>query len=207
MKRKKENESGFLKKRLREVAVEIGNEKKIPGYVSQGKDEIRTRFGAQVEKPIEKEVIVEEQYLEVVKRTELESEVSQLGETVLSLQKEEKRLRGSNIVLEKECGEGVEKEKETDLNQVMKQLGGQKKIVEAMSREKIEVEKAKGNGEKEIVELIKELGKFKNNILSLEESCKVQIGRTKELESEVNQYRDEFDCVKIERDEAKEGFK
>lgn len=311
MKREKENEIGFLKKRLSEVAVEIGNEKKISGSVSQERDEIRTRFDAQVEETDrlivkliqmekkerhieevvyklkgeckslveekeererrlesmkrekdsierclvesnrvieemkreigeivrEKEVIVEENNLEAVKRTELESEVSKLGETVLSLQKEEERLRGSNIVLEKECGEGVEKEKEMvkkidalvkekeereknfktlseekglivkDLNQVMKQLGEQKKIVEAMSREKIEVEKAKGNSEKEIIELKKELGKFKNNILSLEESCKVQIGRIKELESEVNQYRDEFDCVKIERDEAKEGLK
>ncbi|KAM7476972.1 hypothetical protein LguiB_024215 [Lonicera macranthoides] len=311
MKREKENESGFLKKRLSEVAVEIGNEKKISGSVSQERDEIRTRFDAQVEETDrlrvkltqmekkerlieevvcklkgeckslveekeererrlesmkrdtesierclvesnrvieemkreigetvrEKEVIAEEKNLEVVKRTELESEVSQLEEMVLSLQKEEERLRGSIIVLEKECGEGIEKEKETvkkidtlvkekeereknfkklseekglivkDLNQVMKQLGEQKKIVEAMSREKIEVEKAKGNDEKEIVELKKELGKFKSNILSLEESCKVQIGRIKELESKVNQYRDEFDCVKIERDEAKEGFK
>ncbi|KAK4378230.1 hypothetical protein RND71_000092 [Anisodus tanguticus] len=149
----------------------------------------------------EKEGVEVERNAEVKKNGELENAVTGLNDMVLSLQKEEVKLRESLAELEKKCLEGLSKEEEMEkkinelvkgnnekeirveslieengfvekeLDKALKQLDEQKKKIEQTVTEKNEMEEAKVNRETEIVELQKQLAEFKDVFEKLEVSC------------------------------------
>ncbi|KAA8545044.1 hypothetical protein F0562_019857 [Nyssa sinensis] len=147
----------------------------------------------------EKEGIEEERKVEVKKKNELENVVTALNEMVLGLQKEEQRLRLSVADLEKRCVEGVEKQKQMQSDE-------QKRKTDQLVREKIEIEVVKARKESEIVEMQKEMAELKDAILTLEKTCRGQIEKIKQLESEISIYKESLDRVVTERDEAIKGL-
>ncbi|KAJ8572168.1 hypothetical protein K7X08_008679 [Anisodus acutangulus] len=184
----------------------------------------------------EKEGVEVERNAEVKKNGELENAVTGLNDMVLSLQKEEAKLRESLAELEKKCLEGLSKEEEMEkkinelvkgnnekeirveslieengfvekeLDKALKQLDEQKKKIERTVTEKNEMEEAKVNRETEIVELQKQLAEFKDVFEKLEVSCNGQEKKVKNLESEVGKYKAAFEQVTLEKDEIQKCF-
>lgn len=184
----------------------------------------------------EKKGIEEERSLEMMKKKELETVLAALNEKVVSLQKEEQRLRAKVGDLEKRYVESVEMEKQMvkkidvlvkemkekersfeslieekglikkDLNQSLKGLDDQKRKMDEIVRKKIEIGEAKVRAENEIVEMQREMGELKDDISALEASCRNQTEKNEQLQSVVNQYRDEITQITIDRNEARKGF-
>ncbi|KAK3031615.1 hypothetical protein RJ639_035621 [Escallonia herrerae] len=180
----------------------------------------------------EKVEIEEERNVEVGKRRELENSVDELNETVSGLKREKEGLRQVVGVLEKTCNEGVEKqkdmvkqigvlvEKRNELEkrfeglieekglimkqsaEALEQLDAQKLKEENIIREKIEIEEMKLRRENEIVELRKQVSRFKDAILKAEESCMDKSEDIKKLKCELLHCRDELGRVGVQRDEA-----
>nr|XP_004230899.1 cingulin-like protein 1 [Solanum lycopersicum] len=184
----------------------------------------------------EKEGIEVERNAEMKKNGELQNTVAGLDDMVLSLQKEEAKLRENLAGLEKKCLEGLRKEEEMEkrinelvkgnnekdirvenlieekalvekeLDKALKQLDVEKKKVEQTVTAKNEMEEAKVGRETEIVELQKQLAEFKNSISELEVSCNGQNEKVKNLESEVGKYKAAFGRVTLEKDERQKRF-
>ncbi|CAL5330316.1 unnamed protein product [Camellia sinensis] len=184
----------------------------------------------------EKKGIEEERSLEMMKKKEFETAVGALNEKVVSLQKEEQRLRANVADLEKRYVESVEMEKQMvekidvlvkemkekersfeslieekglikkDLNQSLKGLDDQKRKMDEIVRKKIEIEEAKVRAENEIVEMQREMGELMDDISALEASCRNQTEKNEQLQSVVNRYRDEITQITIERNEDRKGF-
>lgn len=184
----------------------------------------------------EKEGIEVERNEEVKKNGELQNTVNGLNDMVVSLQKEEVKLRENLAVLEKKCLEGLRKEEEMEkkinelvkgnnekeirfeslieekgvvekeLDEALKQLDEEKKKIELTTTEKNEMEEAKVRRETEIVELQKQLDELKDVISELEVSCNGQEEKVKNLESEVGKYKAAFEKVTLEKDEIQKRF-
>ncbi|KAG8374714.1 hypothetical protein BUALT_Bualt10G0024700 [Buddleja alternifolia] len=178
----------------------------------------------------EKERIEGEKNVEMLKRQALEDAVSGLHEMVVGLQKEEEKLRANVAVLEKNCVEGEERQKdmireidqlvkewklseksleglrnekgmiEKDLGEALKQLDDQRCKIEDMVNEKIVLLEAKGRVDIEVGELQNKVGALKAVVLKLEESSRVQLETIVRLESEVGEFRCKLEQVKVERD-------
>ncbi|GFP81762.1 hypothetical protein PHJA_000319500 [Phtheirospermum japonicum] len=166
-------------------------------------EEMKEKVSAAVK---ENERVEEEKAAETVRRKELEGAVSRVSEMVVSLQKEELKLRAVVAELEEKCfvGEERRKEMEREIYQLVEEKKMSEKKIEGLSGEKIAVERdlsealtkfeamvnensvlveAKGGLESEVAEL-------KGVVLKLDE-------KIKSLESEVG----EFDKVKMEKNE------
>uniref|UniRef100_A0A5B7CDT0 Uncharacterized protein n=1 Tax=Davidia involucrata TaxID=16924 RepID=A0A5B7CDT0_DAVIN len=185
----------------------------------------------------EKEGIEEERNVEVKKKNELENIVDELNKMVLGLQKEEERLRFSVADLEKRCVEGAEKQKQMvmeidglvqekkefeksfesliedkslvmmDLDEVRKLLDDQKQKTDQIVQEKIEIEEVKARKESDIAALKKEVGGLWDATLALDEKCRGQIEKIKQLESEISHYKDSLDeAIKDLDGEKKKGM-
>lgn len=184
----------------------------------------------------EKGAVEAERNAKVVKINELENSVTLLKDMVLTLQKEEEKLRGNVAGLEKKCGEWQEKENQMvmeinvlveenkkreksleslidekglimkDLDKALRQLDEQKGKLEEITKAKSFVDEAKDIGESEIAELKRQVADFKDTIHSLEEASSGEMERIRGLESEVNQYRAAFDRITAEKDEARKGL-
>ncbi|KAK4340422.1 hypothetical protein RND71_041884 [Anisodus tanguticus] len=184
----------------------------------------------------EKEGIEVEKNAEAKKNGELENTVTGLNDMVLSLQKEEAKLRENLAELEKKCLEGLRKDEEMEkkinelvkgnnekeirvenlieqksfvereLDKALKQLDEEKKKIEQTVTEKNRMEKAKVSRESEIVELQKQLAEFKDVIEKLEVSCNGQEEKVKNLETEVGKYKAAFERVILEKDEIQKCF-
>ncbi|KAL2489669.1 Prefoldin chaperone subunit family protein [Forsythia ovata] len=180
----------------------------------------------------EKQRIEEEKKMEIMKRSELESVVSGLNEKVISLQKEEEKLRANVAELEKNCVEGMEREKdmvreidelmdekklnekireglieeknlvEKNMNEQLNQLNEHSRKIDELVNEKIVLVNAKERLASEVVSLQNEVAKFQGVVLELEVSGRDKIGKIKMLESEISGYKYEIEQIKGERDDV-----
>ncbi|EEF49763.1 Ubiquitin-protein ligase BRE1A, putative [Ricinus communis] len=167
-----------------------------------------------------------------VRISELEKDVSNLNEIVSSLRKEEDVLRGTVLELEKSYGEAIEKvnvmameidalaeekkEKERTIEMLMEETDSSEKLVknlniammdkdgliEKLLRQKKEIEDVKVSKESEIVQLHKELCGLRDAVFVTQDSIKNQEDKNKQLVTEVNHYRDEYEQARLERDNA-----
>lgn len=178
----------------------------------------------------EKEGVEKEKNGEMVKRRELEDDVSGLNEMVANLQKEEVKLQTVVAELEKKCVAGEEKLKEMgreidrlveetklsekgiqtlvdeksviekDLGEALKQLAKQKRDMEDLANEKIVMVEAKNRVYGEMRELQNHVDELKAAVLGLEELNRADVEKIRRLESEVRDYMLKLEKVSVERD-------
>ncbi|CAI9775562.1 unnamed protein product [Fraxinus pennsylvanica] len=181
----------------------------------------------------EKQRIEEEKKMEIVKGSELENVVSGLNEKVMSLQKEEEKLRVNVAELEKKYIEGVEKKKdmgreidefmkekklnekireglieeknlvEKNMNEMLNRLDEHSRKIEELVNEKIVLVNAKDRLASEVESLQNEVAKFQGVVLEQEVSGRDKIEKIKNLESEISGYKYEIEQIKGENDNVR----
>ncbi|KAF2307127.1 hypothetical protein GH714_024970 [Hevea brasiliensis] len=224
IKQNKETEKEIEKvKNLRDVAEKKLAEKvkEIEGLNGEMEEIVRKKTGIEMENSGQK-----------VKITELEKDASELNEIISTLRKEEGVLREKVLELEKSFHEAIEKAKviamefdalmeekqikERTIESLMEQMDSSEKLIktlniemkdkdeliEKLMREKIEIDDVKISKEREIVELHEELAGLRDAMFAMQESIKNQEGKNKQLASEVSHYRDAFERVRLDRDNA-----
>ncbi|KDP23571.1 hypothetical protein JCGZ_23404 [Jatropha curcas] len=207
-------------------------EKKLLQNVEQFED-LKREIEEIVKKKNEVEM---EKSKQKVKISELEKHISELNEIISSLRGEEGVLREKVLELEKCCGEAIDKGKvlQMEINalgeekkvkeRTIKRLMGEidssgehikalnsenndkEQLIERLIRDKNEIEDLKVSKESEIVELHGELSGLKDVVFTMQESLKCQEDENKQLASEVGHYRDAFEKVRLERDNAHEDL-
>lgn len=171
-----------------------------------------------------------------VKIDELEKEVKKLNEIVSALQKEEKVLRGTIFELEKSCSEamdekrvmtleikaltGQERERQRSIERLMEEkdeisqrlekavvgLNDKDGEISKLLRDKNDIEDRKVCQESEISGLHKEIGELRDVVFKLQESCRDQQDKSKQLVNEVADYKRTLDQATRERDIARKDL-
>ncbi|EXB93887.1 hypothetical protein L484_002093 [Morus notabilis] len=160
----------------------------------------------------------------------LEKEVGQKNEIVLDLLREVEVMRAKISVTESFISEGMKEmerevkslkeEKEKSIEKLHSQLyvvelalkmttmeANDKELrIEELIRKKSEIEEGKANQESEIVALHNEVGDLRDALFALRNSCRDYEENNKQLLSEVGHYKDTFDRVTLERNEAQKAF-
>ena len=89
---------------------------------------------------------------------------------------------------------------DVNLNGVQQEAVSLRHTIKIITRDKVEMEEAKAEVENVIVDLLRELSKMKEAILSLTESSKVENGRNEELLSQMGCLREALNRVSLEKD-------
>lgn len=180
----------------------------------------------------EKEEVKQERDAGVMKRSELENIVCGLNVTVSSLQNEEEKLLVYVTDLENKCSEGAEKEREmqrhldelvkeknelemsfqrlidekelvnNDLDGALKKLDEYQRKLEGMADENSMISVDNAYKESEINELQKQIVGLRNVVSGFEKSCSDQQDKIKNLVSELDSCKADFERVKLEKNEA-----
>ncbi|KAH6822289.1 hypothetical protein C2S53_010687 [Perilla frutescens var. hirtella] len=178
----------------------------------------------------EKEGVEKEKNAEMIKRRELENDVSGLNEMVVNLQKKELKLQTVVAELEEKCVVGEEKLKEMgreidqlvnetkfrekkilglideksviekDLGEALEQLAEQKREIGDLANEKIVMLEAKNRANGEVEELRNHVDELKAAVLELEGLNQANLKMIRSLESEVGDYRCMLEKANVERD-------
>ncbi|XP_030545490.2 spindle pole body component 110-like [Rhodamnia argentea] len=173
---------------------------------------------------------------QLVEMNELEKEMAVLNEVVVSLRREEGKLRERVSELENKCDAAIEKEKEmvgringlSEENQekgetidklreknnsaerllkvAEKKLEEKERLMEGIVRKKLEIEEANYCKQNEIAGLLREVGELKNEITRLEFSLRDQVDKNKALISELSSCREASDRVTLERDTVQKAL-
>ncbi|XP_030959781.1 myosin-6-like [Quercus lobata] len=184
----------------------------------------------------EKGEVERQRSVKEVKIGELEKEVGELNEFIMQMQREEEVLRAKVLELEKRIEEAKDKEKEMvmeidllveekrekqqnieklkdERDSIQRVLDSTSKVSEDrqqrigdLIREKNEIEEVKLSRESEIVVLNMEAGKLRDVISTLQESCRNEEEKNKQLVSEIGHYKDAYNRVALERDQVQMGL-
>lgn len=184
----------------------------------------------------EKGEVERQRSVKEVKIGELEKEVGELNEFIMQMQREEEVLHAKVLELEKRIEEAKDKEKEMvmEINLLVEEKREKQQNIERLKderdsiqrvldstskvsedrqqrigdliREKNEIEEVKLSRESEIVVLNMEAGKLRDVISTLQESCRNEEEKNKQLVSEIGHYKDAYDRVALERDQVQMGF-
>lgn len=184
----------------------------------------------------EKGEVERQRSVKEVKIGELEKEVGELNEFIMQMQREEEVLRAKVLELEKRIDEAKDKEKEMvmEINLLVEEKREKQQNIEKLKderdsiqrvldstskvsedrqqrigdliQEKNEIEEVKLSRESEIVVLNMEAGKLRDVISTLQESCRNEEEKNKQLVSEIGHCKDAYDRVSLERDQVQMSF-
>ncbi|XWS64606.1 hypothetical protein CRYUN_Cryun05aG0017600 [Craigia yunnanensis] len=160
---------------------------------------------------------------------EMEKEMREMGEIILSLRKEEGILQSKVFELEKNCGEAMDREAERaiEIGALVEEKRAKERSIERLTDEKDFVSRSleaavvesedrqrrieklleESDAARRVLEMNeKELKGMQKRLRRLQEACGDHGKKNKELISEVSHFRDSFDQVTLERDHALKGF-